>query len=572
MIGDLIARSLNRLPKQSRSIVKTVVYGLSAGLIAVAFHFAIHSIYEGGIGRLEHQPMLNFLIGSFVIVVGTSAISGWLLSSVCPEAAGSGIPQVKLAFWKDMGHIPWRVVWVKFIGGALSVGGGSSLGREGPSVQLAAGLSSRLSGTMGEPKHKRRIAAAAGAAAGLAAAFNTPIAAVTFVLEEIIGDLNSKMLGSILLASVIGALVAHGFLGEQPAFTLRAAGSPGWIVYAATPIVAALAALAGVLFHRVALDLRKWNKGARRLPAWSRTALGGLAVWAIGCAVFVNTGRMGVFGLGYDDLSAALDNNLGWKIALLLLFAKLCATAICYGLGGCGGIFAPTLFFGGMAGAGLAGLLEMVVPLTAADHVTLAVVGMCACLGAVVRAPVTGLLIVFEMTHEFSLVPALMVGGLISLAIGKKFNRTNFYDEILEQDGQNVERVMPPRDLRSWLEAPISRAANFRPIIIKDISQANLVKVVAEHRHERFPVVLEGKLAGVLSREVAAMSARNGSTPVLEPVATCRRDTTIREVQTKIIESPANMVVVVGGEDEHVIGLLTLHDILRAEMLLSKDD
>ncbi len=561
MIGDFIASSLNRLPKQSRSIVKTIVYGLSAGLVAVAFHFAIHGIYENGIGRLADGSVTNFVIWSFVIVVGTSAISGWLLSAVCPEAAGSGIPQVKLAFWKDMGYIPWRVVWVKFIGGALSVGGGASLGREGPSVQLASGLSSELAGFMGEPKHKRRIANAAAAAAGLAAAFNTPIAAVTFVLEEIVGDLNSKMLGSILLASVIGALVAHGFLGEQPSFTL----------HAATPVVAAISALAGVVFHRTSLDLRLWNKGPRRLPAWSRTALGGLAVWAIGCAVFVNTGKMGVFGLGYDDLSAALDNQLGWKIAMLLLAAKLCATAICYGLGGCGGIFAPTLFFGGMAGAGLAGLLELVVPLSAADHVTLAVVGMCSCLGAVVRAPVTGLLIVFEMTHEFSLVPALMVGGLISLAIGKKFNRVNFYDEILEQDGQHVERVMPPRDLRSWLEAPISRAANFRPIIIKDLSPDYLAKIVSEHRHDRFPVVLEGKLAGVITLSVAEMCARDKTKPVLEPVAICRRDTTIREAQTKIIESPSNMVVVVGGEDAHVIGLLTLHDILRAEMLLSKE-
>ena len=211
-----------RLPVKTRGIVQTVCFGLAAGLVAVAFHLAIHTIFEHGIQRLTHQSTEVFLVGSFLIISGTSAIAGWLLSAFCPEAAGSGIPQVKLAFWKDIGEIPFRVVWVKFIAGALSVGGGASLGREGPSVQLASGLSSNLGGFLGMPKHKCRVACAA----GLAAAFNTPIAAVTFVLEEVIGDLNSRMLGSILLAAVVGALVAHGLLGEQPAFTLRGAGSP----------------------------------------------------------------------------------------------------------------------------------------------------------------------------------------------------------------------------------------------------------------------------------------------------------------------------------------------------------
>ena len=458
-----------RLPKQTRSIVQTVTFGLAAGGAAVAFHLSIHTIFEHGIQRLANESLGTFLLGSFLVIAVTSAISGWLLSAFCPAAAGSGIPQVKLAFWKDMGEIPWRVVWVKFVAGALSVGGGNSLGREGPSVQLASGLSSQVGGVLGLPKHKRRVAAAAGAAAGLAAAFNTPIAAVTFVLEEIIGDLNSRMLGSILLAAVVGALVAHGLLGEQPAFTLRGAGSPEWQVYLLTPVVAAIAALAGVWFQKMALGLRAWHKRPHRLKPWMLTACGGLAVWLIGTTVFVWTGDLGVFGLGYEDLSEALNGGMHWQNATLLLVAKLIATAVCYGLGAAGGIFAPTLFFGGMAGAACAGLFGLAFDLSTAGHVTLAVVGMCACLGAVVRAPVTGLLIVFEMTHEFAMVPALMVGGLVSIAIARKFTKHNFYDVVLEQDGQAVERVMPPRDLRSWQETPISRAANFRPVMLRSL-------------------------------------------------------------------------------------------------------
>lgn len=560
-----------RLPAKTRGIVQTVCFGLSAGLTAVVFHLAIHTLFEHGIERLTHERVEVFLIGSFLIVAGTSAISGWLLTRFCPAAAGSGIPQVKLAFWKDMGQIPFRVVWVKFIAGALSVGGGASLGREGPSVQMAAGVSSQLGGALGLPKHKRRVACAAGAAAGLAAAFNTPIAAVTFVLEEIIGDLNSRMLGSILLAAVIGALVAHGLLGEQPAFTLRGAGTPEWQIYLAIPLVAGIAALAGVWFQKFALGLRAWNKKPHRLAPWIRTTMGGIGVWLIGGTVFVYTGHAGVFGLGYQDLSQALNGQMAWSSAALLLVSKLVATAVCYGLGAAGGIFAPTLFFGGMAGAALAGLIDFIYPLSTAGHLTLAVVGMCACLGAVVRAPVTGLLIVFEMTHEFAMVPALMVAGLISIAISKKFTKHNFYDEILAQDDQAVEKVMPPRDLRSWQQTPVSRAANFRPILIRSLDIETLKTTLLGSDHERFPVVIDLKLKGIISRENMQQVIELGAEPKIDSVATCRREATIRDIQHLIIESPSNMVVIIGGLDEVPIGIMTLHDILRAEIMFTKD-
>lgn len=571
MILDLPARAIARLPKQTRGIVQTVIFGLAAGGTAVLFHLAIHNVFEAGIENLAKQSVEVFLVGSFLVITTTSAISGWLLTRFCPAAAGSGIPQVKLAFWKDMGEIPFRVVWVKFIAGVLSVGGGASLGREGPSVQLASGVSSQVGGALGLPKHKRRVACAAGAAAGLAAAFNTPIAAVTFVLEEIIGDLNSRLLGSILLAAVIGALVAHGLLGEQPAFTLRGAGSPEWQIYLFTPLVAGIAALAGVWFQKFALGLRAWNKKPHRFAPWIRTTMGGIAVWLIGGTVFAYTGHAGVFGLGYHDLSDALNGQMIWTSAALLLVTKLIATAVCYGLGAAGGIFAPTLFFGGMAGASLAGLIDLVYPLSTAGHLTLAVVGMCACLGAVVRAPVTGLLIVFEMTHEFAMVPALMVAGLISIAISKKFTKRNFYDEILAQDDQEVEQVMPPRDLRSWQETAVSRAANFRPILIRSLDLETIKTTLAESDHERYPVVIDLKLQGVITREHMQRMIEKGEEPKIAPVATCRREATITDIQHQIIESPANMVVIIGGLDEVPIGIMTLHDILRAEIMFTKD-
>lgn len=573
MIADLPARTFQRLPPRTRTIAATAIFGLAAGLIAVGFHVAIHAFYEHGIVALSHGSRTRFLVGSFLSVAVSSGIAGWLLTRFCADAAGSGIPQVKLAFWKDFGVIPWRVVWVKFVGGALSVGGGSSLGREGPSVQLASGLASNLSSVLGTPKHLRRTAAAAGAAAGLAAAFNTPIAAVTFVLEEIIGDLNSRMLGSVLLASVLGALVVHGLLGAQPAFTLQSAGAPQWYGYALTPLVAAVATVAGCWFQKAALGLRAVNKRPSALPPWSRVMLGGIAVWFIGAGVFLGTGHLGVFSLGYDDLSVALNGGMIWQIAIMLLVAKLLATAVCYGLGGCGGIFAPALFFGGRAGAALSGLAGLLLPLSAADHVTLAVVGMCACLGGVVRAPVTGILIVFEMTHEFALVPALIIGALVSQSISRQMTRQNFYDEVLAQDGQHVERLVPPRSLRTWMELPVARIANFSPVVVSDLGPGALRTLLATHRHSRFPVVKNGRLVGVIERRAAELGLAAGQAPRTEAAALCTAETTLREVQARIIESPSQFAVVLDqtGPEGRVVGLLTLHDILRAEMLFARE-
>ncbi|MGH7981382.1 MAG: chloride channel protein, partial [Limisphaerales bacterium] len=197
---------LRKLAPNTRNIVQTCLYGIVAGVAVVAFQLLINVLYNATFVRLALQSHFTFLIGSFAVMIGTALIAGFLLDCFCPEAAGSGIPQAKAAFWKDFGVIPWRTVWVKFIAGVLSIGGGGSLGREGPSIHVASGLTSTLAGLSGEAKQSRRRATAAGAAVGLAAAFNAPLSAMAFVLEEIIQDLNSNLLGSVVVASVIGAL------------------------------------------------------------------------------------------------------------------------------------------------------------------------------------------------------------------------------------------------------------------------------------------------------------------------------------------------------------------------------
>jgi CIC family chloride channel protein len=563
---EILVRHLQRLPKQSRAVLQTCLYGLGAGASAVFFQLGINWLYRLGLGKLSQQSTSTFLIGSLAIIVVSSLLMGWLLNSFCREAAGSGIPQLKLAFWKDFGTVPWRVAWVKFVAGIVSIGGGQSLGREGPSVQLAGAVSSNLAGLAGEAKQNRRLASAAGAAAGLAAAFNTPLAATTFVLEEIIGDLNSRLLGGVLLASVLGALVVHGVIGAQPSFTLTGAAAPSWVGYLLTPVVAALAGLVGVYFQKASLGLRGRMKSTRRIPGWLLPLAGGLITWGLGVAVFERTQRLGVFSLGYDDLSSALAGDIGWQLAVVLLAAKFIATFTCYGFGGCGGIFSPTLFFGGMTGVALAGLVGLEWPMARADTLTLAVVGMSACLGAVVGAPVTGILIVFEMTHEFALVPVLMIGALVSQAISRKMNRENFYDALLTQDGHHIEHVRPPRDLQSWQQFPVSAIANFRPVVIHDLAPAKLQDVLKSHPYQRFPVVQGDKLTGILTRREAEAALRENRAPKLENATTCLPHQTVRKLQGLLVESPINFVILVGEDGGKILGIITLHDLLRAEV------
>ena len=310
---------------------------------------------------------------------------GWLLNSFCPEAAGSGIPQAKLAFWKEFGFAPKRIAWIKFLAGVLSIGGGQSLGREGPSVQIGSNLASTAAGLLGVPKQGRRSASAAGSAAGLAAAFNAPLASVAFVLEEIIGDLNSPSLGAVLVASVIGAFIVHAFIGAQPAFEVPHINEPSWRAYLLMPVAAGLAAFAGGFFQRASMSLRAKARRIHFIPKWLHPLAAGVATWIIGIVIFAYCGRLGVFGLGYDDLSDALAHGMAWKLAALLLIGKLAATILCYGLGGCGGIFSPNLFFGAMCGAIVAGIGSRFMALDQSDQLLLAVGGMSACLGAVVR-------------------------------------------------------------------------------------------------------------------------------------------------------------------------------------------
>ena len=483
-LPTLVSMSKFKIPKATPPII---LVGLTGSAVAVVFHHAINFIHHAIWHPLAHGTSESFILIGFIVLTLVGLANGWLLSHFAPEAAGSGIPQLKTAYRKNRGQISFRIVWVKFIAATLSVGGGLSLGREGPSVQLAGGLASVIGQKLKLSHFRIRTLTACGAAAGLAAAFNAPIAAVAFVLEEIIEDLNSRTIGPILLASFVSIVTLFFLQGTEPAFAIPAVESfNGW-VYLAVPLVAAIASLAGVGFQVSTLSWTRKIRERSSLPAWSRPVIGAWINWAIACLVFYWIGRIGVLGLGHEDLTASLAGELSLISLIVLLIAKWMATTSAYAWGNCGGIFTPTLFLGAMIGGACGQGIDLGLGLDQDSQRLLTIVGMSACLGAVVRAPITSILIVFEMTHDFALVPPLMLAALVSQAISRSLCKENFYNQFLKDSGIHLETASSLRAQASWRNRRISAFANFDAPFLKSLDKDEIREQLNQYPDDLFP-------------------------------------------------------------------------------------
>ncbi len=425
----------NARESKLRPLLATALIGLVAGLVAVAFAVSAAWIEQRLLFSNAGGSFVIFAAAAFGLMVGGALAAGWLMYRYAPDAAGSGIPQVKAAYRRGEPDFTWKLIFVKFVGGVLSIGTGSSLGREGPTIHLGAALAAKLGRRLHETREGRLNAVCAGSAAGLAAAFNSPLAGVTLVLEEIAGGQNqAKFAGRALLAAALAVLVVYVLRGNHAALPLGRSVSLSWTALWLSPVVALVAGGAGLAFQFLTLRLREGIRHSRIHPAL-RPACGAALACVAALGAFAMTRQLGVFGLGEADLNATLQNQIVWSAAAWLLVAKLLATVLCYGAGGCGGIFAPLIFFGGMAGTVVFGVAQPYLGLSADDQTMLSVIGMTACLCAVVRAPITSILIVTEMTQQLESLPALMVAAVIGAFMNRFCLGENLYDAALRQDG-----------------------------------------------------------------------------------------------------------------------------------------
>lgn len=414
----------------------TIFAGGLCGLAAVAFHLSIAWLENLLINPANHAPGHWWI----TLTIASPAVGGLIVGLGLkfwePRAAGSGIPQVKAAFALRSGFISLRETIGKFVLCSFQIGSGASLGLEGPTVQICAGVSSLLArGARLSPPYRRRMASV-GMAAGIAAAFNAPIASITFTLEELIGDLDQTMLSGVIVAAALAAVVENRVLGNHPIFHVprpyifENASSLAW--YA---LLGVLAAFVSVTFTDSLLWLRARFRRITRIPAWVHPAIGGLGVGVLAVIGLYFFHLNGIAGDPYETLTLALTGTLPVVMMFCYCVLKLAATVLSYSSGGSGGIFAPSLFMGGMLG-GAVGWLDVTVFHHSHDAIgAFAVVGMGAVFAGIVRAPMTSILIVFEMTGGYGLVLPLMIANISSFALARHWRHTPVYEALLEQDG-----------------------------------------------------------------------------------------------------------------------------------------
>ena len=554
--------SLFKIPRATPPII---LVGLLGSVVAVLFHHAIHFIHHSIWTPLAAGSLEDFAGIGFIVLTIVGLTNGWLLTKYAPEAAGSGIPQLKTAYRQNRGQISFRIVWVKFVAATLSVGGGLSLGREGPSVQLAGGLASVLGQKLKLSHFRIRTLTACGAAAGLAAAFNAPIAAVAFVLEEIIEDLNSRTIGPILLASFVSVVTLFLLQGTEPAFIIPTVESfHGW-VYLAVPVVAALASLAGVGFQKSTLSWTRHIRQKSTLPPWSRPVIGAWINWAIACLVFYWIGKTGVLGLGHQDLTASLSGDLALVSLLVLFVAKWMATTSAYAWGNCGGIFTPTLFLGAMIGGACSQSINLGIGLDQDSQRLLTIVGMSACLGAVVRAPITSILIVFEMTHDFALVPPLMLGALVSQAISRSLCTDNFYNQFLKETGVRLETNRSLRSQASWRNRRVSSFANFEAPCVRSWTKAEVENILQKSPGTIFTVLnKEDHPTGIVERTQLESFLETGKTPLHQNPIFAYPDQTMQDIELLLKKAPLGSLILV-SQNQRYLGLFTSSDATQSQ-------
>jgi CIC family chloride channel protein len=560
-----------RLPANQKYFILTVTIAIACGLTAVSYHFLIRLLTANLIGRALELQGPSRVVWILVIPVAGGLAAGLLIHFFAPEARGSGIPQVKIAYTMNYGRVPMRVAFGKAVISALCVGSGASLGREGPTVQICAALSHAIGRLFSIPRRKQMNQLPVGAAAAIAAAFNTPIAAVTFALEEIIGDLNQKLAASIVIAAVISATIERWLLGAHPLFTganVYALNHPQELLaYAALGISAGFV---GVVFSKMILWLRMAFRDRLNLPSWSKPAIGGAIIGVIGLW------QPHALGIGYDFLGTVLQGQDGLvlKAVLALMAAKMLASAFSYGSGMSGGVLGPSMFVGGMLGAATWHVLAYIDSSAQIEHGAFALVGMGAVFAAVIRVPITSILLIFEMTYNYEIILPLMIANAIAYAVASYFSPLSIYEAFLFQDGIHLGHA-PKTDALARITAASVMTQDV-VTLPDDITVAEALNVVGRLEFNGYPVLRDGHMVGLITTgdlrrlEAEGRQAEMVADLMTRKVVHAHPDQTLDTVILKLAQRELSQLPVVSRvDDTRLLGIVTLRDVARAQARLA---
>lgn len=553
----------------------TIAIGGVCGLVAVAFHESIRWVEGQTIERAFDAPGDTW-IGWVIGVPALGALLSGVMLYYVPGARGSGIPQVKVAYASKAMKLRLRDSLGKFVIGTLQIGTGSSLGREGPTVQICAGVAKGMGKLVGVSAQNIKLLLPVGVAAGIAAAFNAPIAAVTFTIEEIVGKLDQTVLSGVIVAAALAAVVERSVLGENPVFSIPSGYGLGHasslVIYAALGVAAALAS---VVFTESLLRLRRRFRAATKVPVWLQPAFGGAVTGLLGVGVMVVAHVGGITGGGYEGLSGALSGKFEVEVLLVLGAAKLVATVCSYSSGGAGGIFAPSLFIGAMLGGTFGALDVAVFGHAHSEFGAFALVGMGAVFAGTVRAPITSVLIIIEMTGGYGLTLPLMISNMVAYGLAQRMRPTPIYEALLEQDGIQLHAMTRVVDALDGLS--IDRV-QFDPgphaTFTAHEGAARLLEVVeTAGRQEVFPVLDPTlHLVGIITLDdLTALAAEteldglvNAADVMRPPVALQRHDLVSRALD--LMMSMGIREIPVLDDDQRFLGLVDEAAIAREFM------
>jgi len=416
-------------------LILSVFIGILSGFAVVCFRFAIDwcRVHLLGAAHSPVRMVLTPTLAGLVIAV--------LVIHVFPLARGSGVNQTKAALYIYNGNIPLRTAIGKFITAALAIGSGHSLGPEDPSLQIGASLASAIGRRMRLSRDNMRLMAPVGAAAGLAAAFNAPISAVLFVIEEVIGRWTASILGSVVLSAVSSVVVMRAFLGSEPLFRIPTVQLERPLELVAYCVLGVVGGLASVLFASGIGALRPWCKGLPRWTQYFQPAIAGLLI-----GIIAVLGAPQVMGAGYEYIDQAMHGQFTWQFLALLAGLKIVATLLSFVSGTPGGMFAPTLFIGAMLGAAVGGAEHVFLPHLSESPGTYALVGMGVLFAGFLRAPMTSVFMVLEVSGNYSIIVPVILANTFAYVISRALQPVPIFDVLTRQDGLDLPSMEEQRE------------------------------------------------------------------------------------------------------------------------------
>lgn len=539
-------------------LLLAVIIGILSGLTVVCFRIAIEWTRFWLLGSSMEPSHWRVLLAPTLCGIAVA----FLVMLVFKRSRGSGVNQTKAAVFIFDGHVPFRTVIGKFITCALAIGSGQSLGPEDPSLQMGAGIASALGRGLKLSREKQRLIAPIGAAAGLAAAFNAPISAVIFVIEEIIGTWSGGVLGAVILAAISSVVVMREFLGSAPMFRVPAMEfrSPIELIgYAVLGVVGGIASIAFLKF------IAYFRPRLKQLPRWTQyiqPAGAGLLIGIIGIWL------PQVMGSGYPIIDQALHDQFLWKMLLLLGLFKILATGISFVSGTPGGMFAPTLFIGAMLGGAVGGVEHLLVHRPAESVAAFALVGMGTFFAGFLRVPITSVFMVLEVSGNYSIIVPAIIANMIAYFISRRYQQVALFDFLARQDGfflPSIEEMREHTALR--VEDAMRPGAG---IVLGDGDSAELLREAEASKSSQFLVWRNTDGWRAISQEEIRQRAVTESTgastneaPGRGPLPQLYPDQPLDEALRLMRNWPV-VPVVNRANLEKLEGILSVDDILEA--------